>query len=93
MFVLFFSERLQSEISDLRIQLEVVASQRDNALLQLADRQDEAEKANRSLLNLQQVLQHFQQGEKCYSNATQNLITRYYLAITVLEIKYVRKAL
>lgn len=93
MFVLFFSERLQSEISDLRIQLEVVASQRDNALLQLADRQDEAEKANRSLLNLQQVLQHFQQGEKCYSNATQNLTTRYYLAITVLEIKYVRKAL
>lgn len=60
--ILCFSIQLNEQVSDLKIQLEHLADQRDTALLQLADVQLELEKSQKGLINLQNVLQHFQQG-------------------------------
>ena len=58
----FFSRQASHQLESIQEQLHHVASQRDNAVLQLASAQEQAQQYAVALNNLQMVLEQFQRG-------------------------------
>ena len=57
-----FSRQASHQLESIQEQLHHVASQRDNAVLQLASAQEQAQQYAVALNNLQMVLEQFQRG-------------------------------
>lgn len=60
--VVIFSRQASVQIENLQEQLQVIAAQRDRAVMDLASSQEQAQQYQTSLNNLQLVLEQFQRG-------------------------------
>lgn len=60
--VVIFSRQASVQIENLQEQLQVIAAQRDRAVMDLASSQEQAHQYQTSLNNLQLVLEQFQRG-------------------------------
>ena len=56
------SHHQKQKLFDLQQQLHVMAQQRDDAVMKLANTQEDLEQTNHELSNLQMVLEQFQKG-------------------------------
>ena len=64
--IAYFSENAVVQVESLQQQLVMLATQRDQAYLQISTLQDQTQQYATSLANLQMVLEQFQQGKQVF---------------------------
>lgn len=73
------SQQASLQVESLQEQLNVMARQRDEALLQLHAAQEQVNQYAVSLSNLQMVLEQFQQGKTLSSSSSSHLFTSHHI--------------